>query len=223
MSNKRTSFYSVFLSAALGLLVAGPVTAAQINVVLGFGGSTCVGPCGNGAQVSQDAGDVAGVVDVIFDAKRDTGPPQEAFLFWDSGFVGTNGVAYTVGGGVARISLVPADGYQVTLNSLDWTLFSGSGVRQFDVSVRDEGENLLWTSFDLGIGNLSSTLVNIDASDLGLLSSSGALHLDIVGDPLGNVGVDNINFTVSQVPLPAAAWLFGSALLGLGWMRRASR
>ena len=76
ISNKRTSFYSIFLSVALGLLAAGPVTDSSINVVLGFGGSTCVGPCGNGAQVSQDAGDVAGAVDVIFDAKRDTGPPQ---------------------------------------------------------------------------------------------------------------------------------------------------
>jgi hypothetical protein len=30
--------------------------------------------------------------------------------------------------------------------------------------------------------------------------------------------IDNIN--VSQVPIPAAVWLFGSALAGLGWMRR---
>lgn len=28
------------------------------------------------------------------------------------------------------------------------------------------------------------------------------------------------NITVSVVPIPAAAWLFGSALAGLGWMRR---
>jgi hypothetical protein len=31
-------------------------------------------------------------------------------------------------------------------------------------------------------------------------------------------GVDNIQF--SAVPIPAAAWLFGSALAGLGWLRR---
>ena len=30
--------------------------------------------------------------------------------------------------------------------------------------------------------------------------------------------IDNININV--VPIPAAAWLFGSALAGLGWMRR---
>jgi len=31
-------------------------------------------------------------------------------------------------------------------------------------------------------------------------------------------GIDNI--VVSAVPIPAAVWLFGSALAGLGWMRR---
>ena len=30
----------------------------------------------------------------------------------------------------------------------------------------------------------------------------------------------DFSFTVSEVPLPAAAWLFGSALLGLGAMKR---
>jgi len=30
--------------------------------------------------------------------------------------------------------------------------------------------------------------------------------------------IDNVN--VSAVPIPAAVWLFGSALAGLGWMRR---
>lgn len=30
----------------------------------------------------------------------------------------------------------------------------------------------------------------------------------------------NFSFTVSEVPLPAAAWLFGSALLGLGALKR---
>jgi hypothetical protein len=34
----------------------------------------------------------------------------------------------------------------------------------------------------------------------------------------GTVELDNI--VVSAVPIPAAVWLFGSALAGLGWMRR---
>jgi hypothetical protein len=33
-----------------------------------------------------------------------------------------------------------------------------------------------------------------------------------------NPSIDN--FSASVVPVPAAAWLFGSVLAGLGWMRR---
>ena len=33
-----------------------------------------------------------------------------------------------------------------------------------------------------------------------------------------SVEIDNVN--VSAVPIPAAVWLFGSALAGLGWLRR---
>jgi hypothetical protein len=34
----------------------------------------------------------------------------------------------------------------------------------------------------------------------------------------GIIALDNLE--VTAVPIPAAVWLFGSALAGLGWMRR---
>jgi hypothetical protein len=34
------------------------------------------------------------------------------------------------------------------------------------------------------------------------------------------LGTDIVRLTVSQVPVPAAAWLFGSALLGLAGIAR---
>ena len=60
---------------------------------------------------------------------------------------------------------------------------------------------------------------------------------DMQGDPIGTVSVLGINngvsfngtnpesfdtnyFVATAVPIPAAVWLFGSALAGLGWMRR---
>jgi len=36
-----------------------------------------------------------------------------------------------------------------------------------------------------------------------------------------SITIDNVNASV--VPVPAAVWLFGSALAGLGWMRRKSK
>ena len=39
---------------------------------------------------------------------------------------------------------------------------------------------------------------------------------------VGTIGVALDNIVVDVVPIPAAVWLFGSALLGLGWLRRVS-
>ena len=41
--------------------------------------------------------------------------------------------------------------------------------------------------------------------------------------PSGNYEVTISQLTVSQIPLPAAAWLFGSALLGLGFVRKKAK
>jgi hypothetical protein len=43
-----------------------------------------------------------------------------------------------------------------------------------------------------------------------------SVYLGGVGFSRWNTGVDNYQLTVSAVPIPAAAWLFGSALAGMG-------
>jgi hypothetical protein len=63
----------------------------------------------------------------------------------------------------------------------------------------------------ISLGDYQVTNVVLDASWQNL-SSVEFISVDNPGI------IDNIN--VSQVPVPAAAWLFGSALAGLGWFRR---
>jgi hypothetical protein len=51
----------------------------------------------------------------------------------------------------------------------------------------------------------------------------GELAFDYTGSGYGfslNSGALNNFYIATVVPIPAAAWLFGSALLGLGWVRR---
>lgn len=55
----------------------------------------------------------------------------------------------------------------------------------------------------------------------------GAFDPNIIGEynfgievSQGGWGVENVRMDVQVVPVPAAVWLFGSALAGLGWMRR---
>jgi len=56
--------------------------------------------------------------------------------------------------------------------------------------------------------------VTFDNSWSGLTSIS----VSAINNPSFDSAIDNI--TVSAVPVPAAVWLFGSALAGLGWMHR---
>jgi hypothetical protein len=68
---------------------------------------------------------------------------------------------------------------------------------------------------------------------VGLTNAGGSVSLtsatsreSLCGDVDCNVGLGEpfsrnvIAGTVSAIPVPAAVWLFGSALAGLGWMRR---
>ena len=51
---------------------------------------------------------------------------------------------------------------------------------------------------------------------LGIRLYNQNLKLDVAsGEPLSGIGFDNVQLSLSPVPVPAAIWLFGTALLGL--------
>jgi len=74
--------------------------------------------------------------------------------------------------------------------------YAAGGTVQFNVGYPAE-----WTSFDL------------DSS----WNALERVEFSMGGDGFG-ASIDNL--VVTAVPVPAAVWLFGSALAGLGWMRR---
>ncbi|NND54453.1 MAG: hypothetical protein HKN56_05720 [Gammaproteobacteria bacterium] len=86
------------------------------------------------------------------------------------------------------------------------------------------------TGFYSGGGQVSQTVVvppgsrPADLTAITFLFGSGWNSLVGVEfgatDILAAVALDNI--VVDIVPIPAAVWLFGSALVGMGWFRRAS-
>jgi hypothetical protein len=78
----------------------------------------------------------------------------------------------------------------------------GGTVSQF-ISVGPEAPQLI--SFDSSWTNLTSVEIIID------VLVDGHLAFDIFV-------IDDVH--IQAVPAPAAVWLFGSALAGLGWMRR---
>jgi hypothetical protein len=75
------------------------------------------------------------------------------------------------------------------------------------------------------IGNTSETLqgserilIDLAPGEYYFLMEMSSEFNSTIGGPI-DWGAD-ANFAVSVVPIPAAAWLFGSALAGLGWFRR---
>jgi hypothetical protein len=105
----------------------------------------------------------------------------------------------------------------------------------FDSAVGSFGFDtnyLMGADFDITINFLSGS----SYSENFLVSSGrsmeffgfGSINTDIESVVINGGGYGSFNFaldnftfsTTSLVPIPAAVWLFGSALAGLGWMRR---
>lgn len=86
----------------------------------------------------------------------------------------------------------------------------------------------IWTDGTAGAGySLGSLVDSFSFTDATFsLNSPSSWHLTsiaLAGEYVLRMSTDGANSTTSQisaVPLPAAAWLFGSALLGFGAMRR---
>ncbi|MGI9292093.1 MAG: VPLPA-CTERM sorting domain-containing protein [Gammaproteobacteria bacterium] len=90
-----------------------------------------------------------------------------------------------------------------------------------DFTFRDDDHNLISNGFIQVSATTGSYLIATDASGIGDLSVIGkSSYLRFNAQPGAS---DNYYITaanVSAIPVPAAVWLFGSALGALGWMRR---
>jgi hypothetical protein len=143
----------------------------------------------------------------------DSNPYMSAEIVTGTNTGGTHAYRGSVGGYgqdgynfSANISLRKTDGGAFAIHSLDLFMNSNGSTEIFGRS----GDTGLFVNLDgvaVGTGGW-----------LNLQSVSFKAEGDGFGPGFGIVEVDNI--TVSAVPIPAAAWLFGSALVGLGWMRR---
>ena len=123
--------------------------------------------------------------------------------------------AVSVGTNAAKIS------YRIdSFGNVSGSASFGQAVTYTRIYSHDDNNNNAWE-----LDSLNNTV--------GLVGLGGTSHtlntsLFTVADIsdvtwTGNFGHHNFMWvTVQTVPVPAAVWLFGSALAGLGWMRRLS-
>lgn len=139
-------------------------------------------------------------------------------LLWNSGYANLNTAAFShTSGLLLSITLTAVNPNQsVTLNSFDVGAFPGPA--DFTRNASDlrvvDGSNFANILVNYGPfavpGNAPHTFSpNVTAHSLNI----------ILGTDWDN-GINNINFNVAAVPLPGAAWLFGTALAGLGVIRK---
>jgi hypothetical protein len=98
------------------------------------------------------------------------------------------------------------------------SLVNGSGIsiRSFELVLEDEAGSVFTSE---SLSDALATGLGTDLfSDATLLIS----NFSIEGINGSNTGIFGSIATASPVPIPAAAWLFGSALLGLGVLRKKS-
>ena len=198
-------------------LAMGCFPVIGFSAILTFDGNICNGggPCGNNLPIDQSYGDIAGELDVIWDAGLASGGQTE-FSFFGDDYSNLTNIGYGLNGQTAEIFLDPLPGWEVTLVGFDlgaWPQVS----RISQVTVLTGGGSTLFTTGP----NFVVLGVTGSAFNLGLTSGDG-IRIQFGPDAF-NVGIDNIEFTtaqVSAVPVPAAVWLFGTALVGLLGFRR---
>jgi hypothetical protein len=119
----------------------------------------------------------------------------------------------------ARDAAVSSD----SLFDFDGTYLTAAWNDQLNIQVLGfNGETLLYDSTVL-VNSDEPTWFDFSYAGIDRLefSSFGGVDADSADGGSGNHFVmDNFTFTSTVVPIPAAVWLFGSALAGLGWMRR---
>ena len=76
------------------------------------------------------------------------------------------------------------------------------------------------TGYLVGGGTVQIELPLLQSRDESMLIGWSGLTKVEIENASGAFGMVFDTFEVTAVPIPAAVWLFGSALAGLGWMRR---
>lgn len=169
--------------------------------------------CGNGSFISQGHGDVAGVLDVTYSQPDATS--AISLRWWSTAYNDLFGVLWADGGDTpashARIELKPLDGNGITLTSFDFGAFANTTRGTFiDVFAIGGTTPLFHFEGNVGIvGPGTNTHTSFDNINV---SSANGLWIDWQNSAF-NVGIDNVVFGPTQVPVPEPATL---ALLGLG-------
>jgi hypothetical protein len=224
----RRRIPTLLATTTLALALAAPAAASAQTQVIDF--TSLVGSP-DYTDIPQSTGDIAGVLEVSNRTRTTFGNAATTNCsggltnaeFWNTNYSDLVGIAFScINGQVAEFAFLPAAGYQVTLNSMDFGSYAAgaNGIgpsRPFTLALYDG----LWASL------LTSPLVaNSRLTVSPGITSTNGLYLQWGSD--WDVGIDNISVTVSPigvsaVPEPASVLLLASGLAAVAGVARRRR
>jgi hypothetical protein len=179
-------------------------------------GSGSLVACGNYGYISQSYGDVAGLVDVSYSAPRQ--PSPNTLYWWVSNYNNLYGVAFAPSNDADSQARIEIKALQpdsaVTLSSFMLGAYPSSTLNTtVNVTTIGGGTTLFSYSGPVGTGSVSATTFTPN------VSASGGLWITFQ-DSAWNVGIDNINYTVTAIPEPATVAMLLAGLAGLALRAR---
>jgi hypothetical protein len=168
--------------------------------------------CTNGLYIGQSYGDVLGVADITYSSIPRLALPT-SLRWWATAYNNLYGVAWANSSDAdsrARIEIRALEPNQsVTLTSFALGAYANT-TRSTNVNIYAIGSDTALYSFtgSVGDGSVSATTFSPN------ITVAGGLWLEFK-DSAYNVGIDNINYSVSSVPEPMSALMM---LAGVGML-----
>ncbi len=141
---------------------------------------------------------------VGFDAFN--GGPTTGFHYGDGGNFSWVTISMVSGASISALDFLLGDGNPSTTTNLIWETFQGATSTGFgDAGFLSKGTTVGWTD-TAGFTSIRVAALGFDISSFGEFQA---------------IALDNVRIAApAVVPVPAAVWLFGSALGVMGVMRR---
>ncbi len=225
--------HTIRAAALAAAFCAAPLAAQAFTLDFGSGptppsicssqtdGSGPMLSCADWSYLSQSYGDVAGVVDVTYSAPRYT--PAESLRWWAGNYNSLYGVLFASGSDADSLARIEIRALQpeatVTLTGLDLGAFPNT-TRSTQLNVYAIGGGTPLFSYSGNVGEPGDLPTHFSFN----LTVPGGLWIEY-RDSAYNVGIDNIDFSLSAVPEPKtwALWAAGLAAIGGLASRRRAR
>jgi hypothetical protein len=204
--------------AALAFSCGALAAEYTLNFNDGAACSTIKPACGNYGGISQSYGDVAGIVNMSYESVDSGGT---SLLYFGSGYSELQGVVFALGSATnshGRITLNAAPGQTISLLGFDlgaWRYPSDTS-RFTTLSVKNGNSS---QDYAQALEVSTTTSSHIGTTYFGAAGAGQTVTLEWKNDAF-NVGLDNLHFSVTQVPEPET---YALLLAGLGLLGAATR